>query len=104
MDTRHERIQEALRIGAAEFMARETNRQSLLTVTRAMLSDNNTRATIYLTVLPNDQEDAAVAFANRNKKEFVDFLKTRVRGGTPPHISFEVDFGEKNRQRLDELS
>lgn len=104
MDTRHERIQEALRVGAAEFLAREANRQSLVTVTRAMLSDDSKRGTIFITVLPDDAQEAAVAFANRNRREFVDFLKTRVKGGIPHQIEFEIDFGEKNRQRLDELS
>jgi ribosome-binding factor A len=102
--TRHEKIAEALREVAAEFMAREANRNILLTVTRVMLSDDNKRATIYITAFPESGEPAAVEFANRNRPELKDFYKKRVKGGLPPDITFEIDMGEKNRRRLDELS
>jgi hypothetical protein len=36
--------------------------------------------------------------------ELKNFYKKRVRGGLPPDITFEVDLGDKNRRRLDELS
>jgi len=104
MNIKHERLQEALREGAAEFLAREANRQSLITVTRAQLSEDSKRATVYITVLPNDAERAAVAFANRNRRALVDFLKKRIKGGIPHTIEFVIDEGEKNRQRLDELT
>jgi ribosome-binding factor A len=104
MDNRHERLEEALREVSAEFMAREAGRGSLITITRAILSDDNKRATIYMTVLPDSAEEGAVSFANRNRTELKSFFKTRIKGAVPPDIVFEIDLGEKNRQRLDELS
>ena len=101
---RHERMEEALREVAAEFLVREANRNVLITVTRAVLSLDMKRVTIYLTALPDSGEQAAVDFANRNRKELRDFYKTRVKGALPPDIVFEIDMGEKNRLRLDELS
>jgi ribosome-binding factor A len=101
---RHERLEEALREAAAEFLSREANRNNLLTVTRVMLREDNKYATVYITVLPETGEQAAVDFANRNIIEFKDFFMTRVRGAFPPNVTFEIDLGEKNRQRLDELS
>lgn len=102
--TRREKITEALRETAAEFMAREANRNSLVTVTAARLSDDGKRGIIYMTVMPESSEEAAVAFANRNRSEFAAFFETRVRGVFMPHVEFEIDKGEKSRQRLDELS
>lgn len=99
-----ERLQEALREAAAEFLAREAGRQSLITVTRAELSEDGKRVNIFITVYPDSAEEAALGFANRNRKEFVDFFATRVRGARAPHTTFVIDRGEKNRQRLDELS
>lgn len=104
MNNRHERMQEALREVAAEFLVREAGRQSLITVTRAELSDDNKRGIIYITVLPDSAEEHAVNFANRNRTELSTFYKTRIKGSMPPHIEFVIDRGEKNRQRLDELS
>lgn len=104
MSLRHEKLQEALREAAAEFLAREANRQSLITVTGAHVSEDGKRGNILITVFPDAQEQAAVDFANRNRREFAEFFKTRVRGAFPPHVEFVIDRGEKNRQRLDELS
>jgi len=111
---RNERMREALRETAAEFLAREAGRESLITVTRAELSEDGKHGTIYITVMPfsgqalagqaDNAEAAAVAFANRNRGEFGNFFKTRVKGVLLPRIEFVIDRGEKNRQRLDELS
>ncbi len=101
---RNERLQEALREVAAEFLVREANRNTLMTVTRAVLSEDAKRASIMITVLPDTAEAEALAFANRNRTELKDFFKKRVRGALPPDITFEIDMGEKNRQRLDEIS
>ena len=102
--TRHERLQEALREAAAEFLVREATHQSLVTVTAASLSSDNKRATIYLTVLPDTLQEQAIAFANRHRHDFAEFWSKRVRGANIPHVEFVLDRGEKLRQRLDELS
>ncbi|MDO8517844.1 MAG: ribosome-binding factor A [bacterium] len=104
MNNRTEKIREALHKVAAEFLSREAGRQSLITVTNTTVSDDGKRGTIYITVLPEKAESAALSFANRNRRELADFFKKRIRGAFPPRIEFVIDRGEKNRQRLDELS
>lgn len=104
MNTRHEKAESALRDSAAEFLAREAGPQSLITVTRTMLSENGRTANILITVLPETMEEAALEFCNRNRAELGHFIEKRVRGLRIPHIEFLIDRGEKNRQRLDELS
>ena len=103
-DTRKEKIREALRTAAAEFLAREAGRQSLVTVTEARISSDGRKGRVYITVLPESSEQSAVAFANRNRPEFSRFFKKKVRGISPLHIEFVIDEGEKSRQRLDDLS
>jgi hypothetical protein len=63
-ENRNERMQDAVREVAAEFLGRE---------------------------------------ANRNRSEFSDFFKKKVKA-LPPHVEFIIDRGEKNRLRLEELS
>lgn len=104
MDIRGERITESLREAAAEFLLREATPQSLITVTGVALSPDSRNARILITVLPESQESAALSFANRHRRELAAFFKQRVRGATPPFIEFLIDKGEKNRQRLDELT
>ena len=76
----------------------------MVTVTRAALSEDRKRGTIFITVYPTADEEAAIKFANRNRREFTDFFIKRVRGMSVPHVEFVIDEGEKSRQRLDELT
>src|SRR3989338_8568738 len=99
----NERQAESLRAAAAEFLAREANRNSLITVTRVQMSEDGKRAVIYITVFPELGEKAALAFANRNRGELGQFLSKRTRDMRLPLFEFEIDLGEKTRGRLDEL-
>ncbi|HVY72821.1 MAG TPA: ribosome-binding factor A [Candidatus Paceibacterota bacterium] len=101
---RNEKIQTAVHEVAAEFLAKEAGPQSLITVTRVMLSSDAKSATIFITVLPEKAEAAALDFAQRNRRELADFFRTKIRGAFPPFFEFKIDLGEKNRQRLDEIS
>ena len=104
MSIRGEKISEALREVAAEFLSREAGRLSLITVTAVRMSEDGRRGRIYITVLPESSEASALSFANRNRGELSTFFKKRVRGVQAPFVEFLIDRGEKDRQKLDELS
>jgi len=99
-----EKYMEALRVAAAEFLAREANRNSLITVTRTEMSTDNKRAVVYITVFPELGEEEALKFANRNRGEIGQFLLERTKGMRIPAFEFAIDLGDKNRRRIDELS
>ncbi|MDQ5955241.1 MAG: ribosome-binding factor [Patescibacteria group bacterium] len=104
MSTRSEKIAEALRETAAEFLAREAGRESMITVTNVAVSEDARRGIVFITVLPEAHEEAALAFANRNRGELVAVFRKHVKGVHLPYLEYRIDKGEKNRQRLDELS
>lgn len=89
---------------AAEFIEREAGRDSLITVTRAVPNKTGDRYTVFITVMPDDKVRPALAFLNRQRQAFSDYLKKNARLRPLPRIEFLLDDGEKNRQRLDELS
>lgn len=97
-------MQVRIREVAAEFLMRESNGQSLITVTAAQIDERGQRAIIFITVLPDSAEQKALEFANRNKQEFGMYLLKKVRGMRIPKVEFMIDKGEKMRQRLDELT
>lgn len=88
---------------AGDFLARTSNRLSLITVTGAVLSEDGKRADILLSVMPKEKASAAVEFANRNAHEFREFVRSRAKMRLLPRFIFAVDTGEENRQRIDEL-
>ncbi len=103
-DNRDQKLKDIIKAAAAEFLQRESNYVSLLTVTDISLSDKGNRATIFFTVLPEDKEKAALDFAKRKRAEFRDFFKGKARMRALPFFDFEIDKGEKNRQKIDEIA
>jgi ribosome-binding factor A len=99
-----QKIEELIKNAAAEFLQRESSGNSLITVTGAVISDKLTKTTIYISVFPEDKQDAALDFAKRKRAEFKEYMKSHVRLRKIPFVDFEIDIGEKNRQRIDEIS
>ncbi|HVU06378.1 MAG TPA: ribosome-binding factor A [Candidatus Paceibacterota bacterium] len=101
-DLKKERFEEIVRHLAAEFLSANSNRTSLITVTRVEAAERSNRVTIFFTVMPLDKEEAALDFLKRNRSEFRDYVKEKARLMRIPFFDFEIDFGEKARQRIDE--
>lgn len=104
MSLRDEKAASELRDLAGEFIAREAGRTTLITPTRAEYGNDRKHATIFVSVFPDSETEHALAFLARNEREFRDFLKEHGRFSILPFVKFENDYGEDNRQRLDELS
>lgn len=100
-DQREEHILTEL---AAGYIAREAGRDTLITPTRTELSRNRKNATVFVSVYPNEQAEHALAFLKRHKDLFREDLKKTSRLAVLPYITFELDYGELNRQRIEELS
>ena len=100
---KHNREEFMLKDLAAQFLSRQSNRTSLITVTRVMLSEDLKRVDILLSVLPQEKEKAALIFANRMTHEFKEFIKANSRIRILPRIHFSPDLGEQNRQRVQVL-
>jgi len=103
-ELRDERLTELIREIAAEYINLESNRNSLITITRVDLTDRGRRALIHFTVLPDSGEEAALDFLDRHRSKFRKFFSDKKIMGFPPQFKFALDLGEKNRQRIDELS
>jgi ribosome-binding factor A len=104
MHPKDQKVKEILRALAADFFSRTSNRQSLITVTDVELLSHGSRANILITVLPEDAEIKAVEFANRQLTDFREYVKDKSRIARIPFFEVKIDIGEKNRQRMDELS
>lgn len=88
---------------AGMYITRESNRSSLITVTRANLSPDFSESTIFISVLPESEEQHALDFLKRNRSDFRDWIAKEVRFKRIPFFDFAVDFGEKNHQQIEKL-
>ena len=102
-EIRTERVKELLHDLGARFLSQNSNTSSLLTVTRVEMSKDKKHATMFFTVFPETMEKTALEFAKRKRGEFKQFVKDNSRMGFIPQLDFAIDFGEKNRQKIDEL-
>jgi ribosome-binding factor A len=103
MSIKDERIKDLYKRLASDFLSRNSNRTSLITVTNVDLSPDTKRVEIMISVLPVERERVALLFANRLRGEFSDYIKAHSRMRMLPQIHFSSDYGEKNRQRITEL-
>jgi ribosome-binding factor A len=104
MARRHHQVEEEVAHLAGEFLARESHVKALLTVTHAEMSDNYKYAKIFLSVLPSTMEQEALRAAKRLRSDLHDYLRKHSALHPTPTVDFELDWGEKNRQRVDELT
>lgn len=86
-----------------DFFQRESSGASMITVTRSEVSRDMKHGTIFITVLPENKEDAAINFAKRMRSELRHFVMKRLPVKVIPFFEVEIDFGEKNRLHVDEL-
>lgn len=101
---RHIPIAEVIAHAAADYFARESNYESLITITRADVSPDLKNVLIFISVLPESAEQSALDFAKRSRTDFRDSIKQKSRLKFLPNIDFEIDYGEKNRLRVDDLT
>jgi len=98
------KIKEVIKALAADFFSKESNRKSLITITDVEIKSRGSRAIIMFTVLPEDQEKAALDFMHRQLSDFRGYVTENARMMRVPYFEVKVDHGEKNRQNIDKIS
>lgn len=86
-----------------DFFQRESSGASMITVTRTDISRDMKHGTIFITVLPENKEEAAINFAKRMRSDLRHFVMKRLPVKVIPFFEVEIDYGEKNRLHIDEL-
>ena len=79
---------------AAQFIAREAGKDSLITVIRAESAAHGERVLVFVRVFPEEKARAALAFLERRREAFSNHLKTHARMRLP-----RVDFLLDNREQ-----
>ena len=88
---------------AQDFFQRESSGLSLITVTRTDVSADMKHGTIFITAIPEEKEPAALDFAKRMRSELRHTVMKRLPVKVIPFFEIEIDYGEKNRQHIDDI-
>jgi len=97
-----EKIKSLVKDLAGDFLERESNKTSLVTVTRVELTEKGHKALIFFTVLPDDKAEEVLQFTKRKRSEFRDYVREKAKIGRMLNFDFVFDIGEKNRQKVDD--
>lgn len=100
---RGEKIANQIKELSATYIERIAGVTSLITVTRVVISKDRKRAKIMISVLPEEKEAAAYGFIRRNLGEIRKYVMKGLNINPLPYLEVEIDEGEKNRQKIDEL-
>jgi ribosome-binding factor A len=102
---RQTQVAEQLAHHAADFLARNIKAGgALVTVTRANVAPNLKNLTIFVSILPKSHEEESMKTLKRLRTDLHDYLKDKTVMRDVPTVDFVLDFGEENRQRIDELT
>ena len=85
------KTESALHEVAAEFVNRESNRRSLITVTKVELDDRGHKARIFVSVFPDTQAAAALDFLSRMHEDFREYVRSKIKMQNVPHCTFVQD-------------
>jgi ribosome-binding factor A len=104
MDTgKQEKIENQIAQIAATFIERESNKTSIITVTRVEVLDRGRSATIYISVLPESGEESAINFLKRKRNDLRSVIKKGINMQNIPFVDVEIDKGEKARHTIETL-
>lgn len=103
MSFRQEKVAGRLQEIISSFLNREANTQSVVTVTHCEVSSDLKKVTAFLTIFPEDFEAKALEFARRKRSELRSIIAEALPMKTIPFVEFEIDAGEKNRQKIENL-
>ena len=102
---RQHKVAEAIAHQAGEFLVRYVRGGgALITVTHAEIAPDLKNVTIFVSILPKTLETGALKNLKRLRTDFHDYLKEKTVLRNVPTVDFAIDFGELNRQRIDELT
>jgi ribosome-binding factor A len=101
---RKEKFKEIIGQLASNFINEENNHQSLITVTDVLLGDDLKQAKIMISILPDHKQEAGMDFLKRNRSDFKKYVKEKSKLNPIPFFDFEIDRGEKARQKVEEIS
>jgi ribosome-binding factor A len=88
---RKEHLTESIKNYAGDFFARNTSGGSMITVTNVWITDDNKKADIYLSIMPESKSEAAINFAKRQRTELQKYLFTKIRLSHLPFLDIILD-------------
>jgi len=103
MTLRQEKLNAELTKIIAAFVREEIGISPLVSVTRVDVARGLKSAVARITVFPEKDEGAALVLLEKKRGALGRYLAAHTRMKYIPAVLFEIDHGEENRRRIEEL-
>lgn len=103
MSHRQDKVSGRLQEIISKFLNEQAGIQSVITVTHCDVSRDLKKVTAYISVFPETQEEGALNFAKRQRQAIREVIAKEMPMKNIPFVEIEIDEGEKNRQRVEQL-
>lgn len=104
MTRRQERANSIIQKFIADFVERNIGAPSvLITVLRAEMNQGLTEARVFLSVWPETKEKEILKEVRDHRQDFYEYMKEKLKIKYMPEFRFEIDRGEKIRQKVEEI-
>lgn len=97
---RKDQITERVREIVSKYVSKETNGRSLITVTTVDMSEKADHATVFITVMPEKEEDTALEFLKRKRKEIRKEIMKNLPIARIPFVEIAIDKGQKLADKI----
>lgn len=101
---KHDKVRSVLTEVIAKFIREEANTNPLITVTNLIISSDYGHVRVLITTIPDSKEQEALIFLKRKGSELREYIKKHARLKHIPHLDFDIDYGERHRQHIDEIA
>ena len=99
---RQEKVNSLLKNLSADFLKKNAD-NSIITITRLETSKDLKTAKIFISIFPESKETETIKFLKSRIGELREFVGSKIKMKFLPHLEFEIDKGEKERQKIEKL-
>mgnify|MGYP001558779519 CR=1 FL=1 len=103
MTFRQEKLNVQLTKIIAEFLRNEFGASPLISVIHVLIAHGLREARVRIAVFPEKEEKRVLSLLRKKRAELNRYLALHTKMKYLPSVTFEIDSGEKNRKRIEEL-
>lgn len=104
MTRRQERANSTIQRFVADFVERNIGEPNvLITILRVETNQSFTEVRIFLSVWPETKEKEVLKEIRGKRQDFYEYMKKKLKIKYMPEFRFEIDRGEKIRQKVEEI-
>lgn len=100
---KNEQVSSRIREIVSEYVSRETNGRSIISITTVDMNPSGDHANVFITVIPESEEKAALDFLKRKRTEIRKTVMKKLPIARIPFLEILIDTGEKLSRRITQI-